>query len=260
MSTRATTHFVCALLWMGLCLVGEARSEAASQSPAGMVLVPTGTFTMGTDRSEAVGPDVPRSYNDARPFHPVTLPAFFIDKTEVTNAQYKKYCDATGYPTPPNWKDGIYAKGESEYPVSHVNWYEAGAYAAWAGKRLPTEAEWEKAARGSDKREFPWGNNWDPKRAVFGGQHPNKVGQFPEGASPCGALDMAGNVFEWTQSWYDAYPNAPIKFPEFGEKMKVVRGGGYDGYDMICRTYYRSVAFPSTRSGWIGFRCAQDAK
>jgi formylglycine-generating enzyme required for sulfatase activity len=237
----------------------SARAADAPQPPDGMVLVPAGDFTMGTNRSESVGPDIPRGYNDARPLHSVTLPAYFIDKTEVTNAQYKKYCDATGYPAPPNWKDGVYAQGEDDFPVSHVTWYEAGAYAAWAGKRLPTEAEWEKAARGTDKREFPWGDNWDPKRAVFGRSHSDKVGQFPTGASPYGALDMAGNVFEWTESWYDAYPNAPIKFPEYGEKMKVVRGGGCDGYDSIVRTYYRSVAFPGTRSGWIGFRCVKDA-
>jgi formylglycine-generating enzyme required for sulfatase activity len=227
--------------------------------PDGMVLVTGGDFTMGSERSEGLGPNIPRGYNDSRPSHTMNLPAFFIDKTEITNAQYKKYCDATGYPPPPNWRNGVYTKGEDDFPVTHVTWYEAGAYAAWAGKRLPTEAEWEKAARGTDKREFPWGNNWDPKRIVFGRSRSDKVGQFPTNASPYGALDMAGNVYEWTQSWYDAYPNAPIKFPEYGEKMKVIRGGGFEGYDSIARTYYRSVAFPGTRSEWIGFRCVKDA-
>lgn len=214
---------------------------------------------MGTNQKEALGPNIPRSNNDARPEHKVTLPAFYIDRTEVTNAQYKAYCDATNYPAPPNWKDGKYPDGEDDFPVTHVSWYEAGAYAAWLGKRLPTEAEWEKAARGSDKREFPWGNNWDAKRVIWHRNRPFKVGTKPNGASPYGALDMAGNVFEWTASWYDAYPNAPHKFAEFGTQMKCIRGGGFDGGDILARTHFRSVAYPSARSDMIGFRCAQDA-
>jgi formylglycine-generating enzyme required for sulfatase activity len=225
-----------------------------------MVLVPAGEFIMGTDQSEGIGPNTPRSNNDARPQHKETLPAFFIDKTEVTNAQYKTYCDATSYPTPPVWKGGKYPAGEDDFPVTHITIFEAAAFAAWAGKRLPTETEWEKAARGTDGREYPWGGRWDENLLVWGRKRPDKVGQFRDGASPCGALDMAGNVFEWTSSWYDAYRNAPIKFAEFGEQMKVVRGGGYDGYNNIALTHYRSVAFPGTRSDWIGFRCVKDAK
>lgn len=242
-----------------LPVLAQDGNQQPAKAPEGMVLVPAGEFTMGTNRGEALGPNIPRTHNDARPEHKVTLPAFYIDKTEVTNAQYKAYCDATNYPVPPVWKDGKYPDGEADFPVTHINWYEASAYAAWVGKRLPTEAEWEKAARGSDKREFPWGNNWDANRVIWHRNRSFKVGTKPNGASPYGALDMAGNVFEWTASWYDAYPNAPHKFAEYGTQMKVIRGGGFDGGDVLARTHFRSVAYPSARLDWIGFRCVQDA-
>jgi formylglycine-generating enzyme required for sulfatase activity len=247
-----------------LCLLAlPAVAQKASEppkAPDGMVLVPAGEFTMGTNQGEAIGPTHPRYYNDARPEHKVTLPAFYIDKTEVTNAQYKAYCESTNYPPPPHWKDGEYRNGEGDFPITHISWYEASAYAAWMGKRLPTEAEWEKAARGQDRRVFPWGNNWDTNRVIWHRNRPFKVGTKANGASPYGALDMAGNVYEWTASWYDAYPNAPHKFAEFGTQMKVIRGGGLDGGDFIARTDFRSVAYPSARSDMIGFRCVQDAK
>jgi formylglycine-generating enzyme required for sulfatase activity len=244
-----------ALFWIVLWSRGTCADEPVV--PEGMVPVPAGEFTMGTNRSEDVGPNTPRSNNDARPIHRVTLPAFFIDKTEVTNAQYKKYCDATDYPAPPIWKNGNFPTGEDEFPVTHVNWFEAAAFAAWAGKRLPSEAEWEKAARGTDAREYPWGNNWDASRVTRDRSSAEKVGQHPNGASPFGAFDMAGNVFEWTASWYDAYPNAPLKFAEYGEQMKVIRGGGFNGSESTSHTYFRSVAYPTSRSEWIGFRCVK---
>ena len=224
-----------------------------------MVYVPAGEFTMGTNQSEGIGPNTPRFNNDARPEHKVTVGAFYIDKTEVTNAAYKKFCDATEYPTPPGWKNNTFPEGQNDFPVIRISWPEASAYAAWIGKRLPTEIEWEKAARGTDARLFPWGNDWDENRVVSSRDGALKVGSKLEGASPYGALDMAGNVYEWTSNWYDAYPDAPIKFAEYGTTMKVIRGGGYD-YRSVAQTFFRSVAFPRTRSDWIGFRCARDAK
>jgi formylglycine-generating enzyme required for sulfatase activity len=223
-----------------------------------MVLVPAGEFRMGTNEGETPGANTARSTSDAQPQHAITLPPFYIDKTEVTNARYKAFCTATNYPVPPHWKNDTYPAGEGEFPVTHVNWWEARAYANWAGKRLPTEAEWEKAARGTEARLYPWGNDWDRSRVVWDAKRPEKVASRPEGASPFGALDMAGNVFEWTESWYAAYPNAPHQFPEFGKQFKVVRGGGFMGYESIARTFYRSVAYPQTRSEWVGFRCAKD--
>lgn len=244
-----------------LTLPATAQPDAlAAKTPEGMVYVPAGEFTMGTNQSEGLGPNTPRVHNDARPEHKSTLPAFYLDKTEVTNAAYKAYCEAAKYPAPPHWKGGMYAEGEDDFPATHLSWHEAAAFAAWAGKRLPTEAEWEKAARGADGSQFPWGNDWDVKRVVWNRNRPFKVASKPDGASPYGALDMAGNVFEWTASWYAAYPNSPVKFDEYNNSMKVIRGGGYDGHETIARTHYRSVAYPNTRSEWIGFRCAKDAK
>jgi formylglycine-generating enzyme required for sulfatase activity len=130
----------------------EVKPADTTEVPEGMVLVTAGPFTMGSNSGEGL------ITNDATPQQMVTLPAFYIDKTEVTNAEYKKFCDATGNPVPPYWKDGIYAEGQAQVPVRWVNWWEAQAYAAWKGKRLPTEAEWEKAARGTDGRVYPWGN------------------------------------------------------------------------------------------------------
>ncbi|MEO6907022.1 MAG: SUMF1/EgtB/PvdO family nonheme iron enzyme [Abditibacteriaceae bacterium] len=235
------------------------RVNAASAVPPAMVLVPAGSFVMGTNNADREGENVPRTYDDARPQHSVTLPAFYIDKTEVTNAAYLKFCRAINYPLPPDWKQGTYPVGEADFPVTRISWYEADAYAHWVGKRLPTEAEWEKAARGTDGRMYPWGNDWDAQKLVWNRSKPDNVGSKPEGASPYGALDMAGNIFEWTSDWYTPYPKAPVEYPEYNTTLKIVRGGGYYGYNFVVATFYRSVDYPRARSEWIGFRCAKDA-
>jgi len=242
---------------LGSLFVTALRVKAAV--PDGMVLVPAGKFTMGTNKSDGTGDNVPRAYNDARPEHQVTLPAFYIDKTEVTNADYLKFCKSTHYPVPLNWKDGMFPASEAEFPITRVSWFEAAAYARWVGKRLPTEAEWEKAARGTDGRTYPWGNDWDEKKLIWGRSQPDKVGLKPAGAAPYGALDMAGNVYEWTSDWYVAYPQASMTYPEYNQTLKVVRGGGFYGYNFATATYFRSVDYPRARSEWIGFRCAKDA-
>ena len=251
------------LLLLPFLCAAPALCQDAPAPPAGMVYVPSGEFTMGTneaDRSNFNQRDnVPLQFNDARPQHKATTKAFFIDKTEVTNAQYREYCVATGVPFPPHWKDGEIPEGEDNFPIHHVNWFEASGYARWANKRLPTEAEWEKAARGTDGRRFPWGNNWDAAKAHTSGERPREVGQFAAGASPYGALDMIGNVAEWTASWFDAYPKSPTKQPDFGVTLKVVRGGAWSGSSVLRSTWYRGVARPQARIEWIGFRCARDA-
>lgn len=176
----------------------------------GMVLVPAGEFTMGSARDE--------KWVDAdeAPQRVVQVPAFFIDELEVTNIQYKRFLDATGWPPPPSWKDDNYPEDEDFLPVTEVTWWDATAYARWADKRLPTEAEWEKAARDADSRRFPWGDAFSPDRAN------NDLvllpaGAKPDGASPYGAFDMAGNAAEWTASIYAPYPKLDVVLPgEFG--------------------------------------------
>ncbi|MBV9468375.1 MAG: SUMF1/EgtB/PvdO family nonheme iron enzyme [Abitibacteriaceae bacterium] len=247
------------LLVIAFPLVAQAQNKGVAKAPEGMVYIPGGPFAMGTNEQDPGGPNTSREFADANPRREVKVGAFYIDKLEVTNAQYKQFCDATHYPPPPHWKDGTYPAGESNVAVYNINWWEASAYAAWAGKRLPMEAEWEKAARGTDARRFPWGNDWDASKAVWGEKKPQAVGTKPQGASPYGVLDMAGNVFEWVNDWYDAYPGAKRHFPEFGTTYKVIRGGGFMGYEFIAFTYYRCVARPQTRSEWIGLRCVKSA-
>ncbi len=238
--------------------------DANPTPPTGMVYVPAGEFTMGTNAADGSDfnqrDNTPLSANDARPQHKATTGAFFMDKTEVTNAQYQKYCEATGALVPPYWIGGKIPDGQADFPVHHVNWYEASAYAKWAGKRLPTEAEWEKAARGTDGRNFPWGNDFDGNKVANGGDGPQAVGAHPGGASPYGALDMSGNVNEWTTTWFDGYPNSPTKQPDFGTKYKVVRGGAWWSGEQLGQTWYREVARPQTRITMIGFRCVQDVQ
>jgi formylglycine-generating enzyme required for sulfatase activity len=238
---------------MNMALSASSLQAQDSKVPEGMVLVPTSSFQMGSNQGEGLVPE------DSRPQRSIELPAFYIDKTEVTNAEYKKYCDATGYPTPPHWTNGMIPKDADRVPVTHVNFYEAAAYAAWAGKRLPTESEWEKAARGTDGREYPWGNGWNPSNTVNGLSGPVAVGERPGGASPFGALDMAGNVFEWTTAWYDAYPGSTWKSASYGTIYKVIRGGGFDGAQFLYKTNYRCVMRPTVRNEWVGFRCVVTA-
>jgi formylglycine-generating enzyme required for sulfatase activity len=229
-----------------------------------MVLVAAGEFTMGSDTDA----------DESKPAHKVTLPAFYIDKTEVTNAEYKKFCDATGksYPPDPHLEKN-YFTSRPNAPVVGISYTDAKAYAEWAGKRLPTEAEWEKAASWDEgaqlKRTFPWGDDFQKNKVAFGINSISDVGKFADGASACGALDMAGNVLEWVDSFFQPYPNSVSVNPEFGEKNRVVRGGhfGSKSNDSL-KTTKRIYIPPNVASGEddekliaaiIGFRCAVSA-
>jgi|SRR6266498_3360626 len=227
-----------------------------------MLLVGAGEFTMGDDNHNP----------DEKPTHRVTLPDFYIDKFEVTNEQYKKFCDATHRPCPTNpWWDDHYLTNHPRSPVLGVSWNDADAYAKWAGKRLPTEEEWEKAASwdsaAQKKRQWPWGDNADASRANVGGtQRTTDVGQFPSGASPYGVQDIAGNVAEWVNAFYQPYPGNQTTSPEMGTKNRVVRGGTYKGDIEDARTPRRLFHTPQllesekkNRAFLIGFRSAISA-
>lgn len=226
-----------------------------------MVQVPAGTFKMGQDGSK------PKN----GPQHEVDLPAYEIDRFEVTNDDFATFADATGYQTyaekggSKNWKD--VSEGKGNHPVVYVTWDDAKAFCEWAGKRLPTEAEWEKAARGEDGRTYPWGNDFKADNGNFyegGIRGTTAVGSFAAGASPYGVEDMAGNVREWTADDFSAYPGAAKDADAFFDKgNKVNRGGGwFDGEDGELVTTYNRNAGPPDKSANddIGFRCARDAK
>ncbi len=216
------------VLLVGVLLGGIlAACRAAPAPPEGMVFVPEGPFTMGTDSGRA---------NEA-PAHRVSLSAYFIDRTPVTNAQYRACVEAGACQPPTNLashtRPEYYGNPAfDDYPVLYVDWSRARDYCAWAGKRLPTEAEWEKAARGQDGRLWPWGDEPDPSRANIreeGVGDTTAVGRYPTGASPYGALDMAGQVWEWVADRYDPdyYVQSPAidpPGPSAGVRY-VLRGG-----------------------------------
>ncbi|MEW6039974.1 MAG: SUMF1/EgtB/PvdO family nonheme iron enzyme [Elusimicrobiota bacterium] len=218
----------------------------------GMVFVPAGEFVMGADDS----------FSFEKPEHLEYTKGFYIDVYEVTNGQYKIFLNATGYEPPGHWKNGKFNPGDEKKPVTNINYYDALAYSKWAGKRLPTEEEWEKAARGDKGILFPWGNEWKNNAANvrpfigFGGL--KKVGSFQDGTSPCGCMDIAGNVWEWTSSWFEAYPGNRDSNRNYGTKYKVIRGGSFKSTRSMSRTFSREIFDPALSDVDIGFRCVKD--
>lgn len=281
-----------------LCFACHTPPVSSAEVTDGMVLIPAGEFLMGSF-------DDGISFDDERPQRKVFVSAYWIDRYEVTNAQYKQFIDATDHPAPIHlrpqltlWFHNTPFPGSEEHPVVNVNWNDALAYCKWRGRRLPSEAEWEKAARGIDSRRYPWGNEWDfskansasywagrtiefkdrteweafwmagegarisHERGLKGEVLTMPVGSFPDGASPYGLLDMAGNVSEWVMDWYEPYSylNAPLSDPQGpnGQLLKVVRGGSWLKPARSLRTTNRDYGYPSEPASGIGFRCAKD--
>ncbi len=314
-----------------LSLLCGAMTSASAQGVddqfnTGMVLVPAGEFTMGSNHEDnvsmwkeanALNPYGfnERLYVNERPAHKVNLPAFLIDKYEVTNAQYRDFAIDTQHRVPAVWvrngynfSNGFLAAMSIEelrrmatdrfrldmdvpkmsredllaelakiqavrdkYPVTYVSWDDANDYCSWAGKRLPTEAEWEKAARGTNGNEYPWGNNWDPKKVNTMSDDPDTpysaVGSYPADKSVYGVYDMAANVAEWVNDWYDAYPGAPEDkaIKNYGKVQRVVRGGEassghYDSISVIFRSARRNHLAPNMMLIDLGFRCAKSVE
>jgi serine/threonine protein kinase len=220
--------------------------------PEGMVFIPGGSFTMGRGKASEDNP--------AGPPHQATVAPFFIDKYEVTREAYQKFIKATGHRAPSVWKNGTFPKGTGQWPVTGVSWEDAQKYAKWAGKRLPTEAEWEFAARGSDKFIYPWGNKFSLDRANVARETAQftRAGNYSKGASQYGVYDLAGNAWEWTDSDFVPYPGSPFRL-EGCKRCKVLRGGSYVNSPEYATATYR-LPYESTLLAepnlYYGFRCA----
>lgn len=226
-----------------------------------MVYIPAGYFTMGSDEHE----------ENETPSHKVFLNGFFIDKYEVRNSEYALFLQAANHKKPKYWNDSRY--NAPDQPVVGVSWYDAYAYAKWIGKRLPTEAEWEKAARGTDMREWPWGNKWLESYRFYYlnayGKEDNyeytaPVDYYNAGVSPFGVMNMAGNVWEWCDDWYDRdfYKYQVIVAPRNTVKgsMKVLRGGSWVNNLEDTRVAKRARNYPDVGLDIYGFRCALTAE
>ncbi len=224
-----------------------------------MVLIPDGFFQMGSDMGDP----------DEVPEHPVFISSFYIDQYEVTNAAYTRFLKAVDYSKPfvSVFDDDPAKLMNPEQIAVGMNWDGAAAYCLWAGKRLPTEAEWEKAARGETARTWPWGDEFDVRNANIKGeqdgyQYTGLPGQFESGRSPYGIYDMAGNGAEWVADWYDekAYGAAPIQNPTGPEngKHRVVRGGSWAETAVNVRTTKRFSVRQGRTDSIIGFRCVKD--
>lgn len=209
-----------------------------------MVLIPEGSFLYGEKKEQ------------------IRLPAYYIDLYPVTNEQFMQFIDDTGYLPEEDadllnhWDEGIYPAGREDHPVTWVNWHDAMAYARWAGKRLPTNEEWEKAARGADGREYPWGDEFDPRRCnseESGPENTTPVTRYSMGVSPFGCYDMAGNVWEWTASSHT---------DEEGQSYQILRGGAWSPFDYASTfTFLIPYRFaPIERLDVFGFRCAKDVE
>jgi formylglycine-generating enzyme required for sulfatase activity len=257
--------------------------EQENQVPSDIVLIPAGEFQMGSDSGDA----------DERPVHTVFLDAFYIDKFEVTNAQYQKFVEATGYPVPSGkgylytgdllesfrpWDDQAF--NQPNHPVVNVTWFEAKAYCEWAGKRLPTEAEWEKAACGGlSGKKYPWGDeepddtranfadknvemSWANRSVDDGHAYPAPVGSYQ--SNGYGLYDMSGNVWEWCADWYDEayYSQSPKRNPKgpLSGRHRVLKGGSWYRASHTLRCAERVSDVPESRLNVTGFRCAKDAR
>jgi formylglycine-generating enzyme required for sulfatase activity len=237
-----------------------------------MILIPAGEAIFGT------GPDEPYfqgSLTDMeKPQFRANIPEFYIGIYSVTNEQYFKFVRETGHHPPeqsaagiPIWKDGKYPEEKAKHPVVCVSWHDARAYCQWAGLRLPTDLQWEKAARGIDGRIYPWGNEWDEKKCRNfnnkGSETTCAVDDYPDGVSVFGIFNMSGNVWEWCEDWYESrayerYERNDLSPPATGQS-KLLRGGSWHGDTPIpFRCAARISRDPSDTAPWTGFRCVRE--
>ena len=292
------------LYWVFLILAilfGPSLAQTHESGPGNplegdMAFIPAGQFVFGTDKKDAAGDllamGVPKPlYLDEQPQQKVFLKGFYLDKNEVTNLRYKNFLDDLpnhpkfktltenlgSYAQPQDWENGTYLAGQANHPVVWVTWYDAANFCDWAGKRLPTEKEWERAARGTEGREYPWGQAFEPDRANLpdkAGAHKDllPVGSFPRGATPSGVNDLAGNVWEWVNNDYAPYSGSSYTNADFDSGYKVLRGASQanighfpgDFYSKILKEFsrsgYRQYSAPENAAPDVGFRCVSSSQ
>ena len=229
--------------------------EGAPKDTVSMALIPGGKFIMGSNER----------WDDEAPEYIESVNKFYIDRYEVTNAEYEKFTYGTKREEPYHWPNGKIPRGKKNHPVIYVSWHDASEYCKWRGKRLPTEQEWEKSARGDSGNIYPWGNTWATNKS----NHPYKgstgtepVGSYPNGKSPYGLYDMSGNVWEWVDSFYLPHPGNNINRGEYGMDKRVLKGGSWFdclsyGCGLSAPTFNRSFFTPEVKNNSFGFRCAK---
>jgi len=269
------SYVALSLLWTSIAGAGDGKDIAPRQSPASstqprtaaisphkgqpMVLIPAGEFAMGSDRGQ----------DDEQPVHRVSVKAFYLDALEVTVSRYAEFLMSQKPDPPFKWNEASDGPHVNK-PVVGVNWYDARDYCRWVGRRLPTEAEWELAARGADGRMYPWGSTHPTKGHANAGQTKwrgydtlTNVGQFELGKTPNGVYDLAGNLWEWVADWYDAayYQFSPRENPSgpSAGPLRVLRGGAWNNDSKAIRSANRAGYAPDARRNDVGFRCAKDA-
>ncbi len=245
---------------LAILLTPEGSKDAGNPRPPrpppqGMVYVKGGIFRMGVDTAKDTSL---RGDYLSQPLHEVKLDDFFIDYHEVTNEEYQQFVEAKKHPAPSHWKQGKFEAGTAKWPVVNVSWFDAKAYADWKGKRLPTEAEWEYAARGTVSSVYPWGDDWSPDKANLkesGKSKPEAVGSYPQDESWCKARDVAGNVAEWVFDTQHPYPGSAVSNDP---RANIYRGGSFDTSKEVLVITRRWFEPPGRRFPHVGFRCAMD--
>ncbi len=233
-----------------------APAEPVKATPGDMILIPAGEFVMGTDNAGSGGLAI------ASPTHRVDLPAYHIDVFEVTHGQWMKFTVGSDYSPKGNWRR-YYSIGKEDFPVTNVTWEDAKAYCEWTGGRLPTEQEWEKAARGAEGSRYPWGDVWDATKSncsEIGHRNTIEVGHIDADKSGYGLYDVMGNAQEWTSDKLTPYPDSPVRRNKaFRQGFMAIRGGSYALKGRSMGLYSRTGYKSDVQYG-IGFRCAKDAE
>ncbi len=247
-------------------------SKREPESIPNMVYIPEGEFIIGSNEvdSNALAKEFGAKhivfFENEKPLRTINLKGFYLDKFETTNQEYMLFITQANREPPSQLKVGKYKPEKNNHPVININWFDADAYCKSVNKRLPTEEEWEKAARGPEGNKYPWGDKFDKKKGNLDKGDTVPVGSMPEDKSFYGVYDMGGNIMEWTASWYKPYPGSTFQAKDFGEMNRVLKGGygsvlgHYNMSNLYSRGSFRNYHRPAGKGIDVGVRCAKDEK